>query len=267
MADAPEQRRVKLTLHYDGGAFHGWQVQPEARSVQAELEAALSELTANPVTVIGAGRTDAGVHATGQVASVLVPMKWTAADLKRALNAVLPDQIWIEAAEDVPHSFHARYSAIARGYIYRIGLMDAARSPFRRRWCWPVRDSLDRALLDSAASLLIGERTFGSFAKSGQEARGELCAVHVSQWSEWRGGLEFRVIANRFLHHMVRYLVGTMVDVARERRPLADIDALLRREPAVLTSPPAPAQGLFLTRVFYSPEELSTQEMTNDVLP
>jgi tRNA pseudouridine38-40 synthase len=265
--DAPEQRLVKLTLHYDGGAFQGWQVQPGARTVQSELEAALSRLTANTVTVIGAGRTDSGVHATGQVASALVPLKWTASELQRALNAVLPDEIWVDAAEDVPHSFHARYSAIARGYIYRIGLMDVARSPFRRRWCWPIADTLDRGLLGSAAALLIGERAFGSFAKAGQEARGEICVVHIARWNEWRGGLEFRVVANRFLHHMVRYLVGTMVDVARGRRPPDDIDALLRREPAVTTSPPAPAKGLFLARVFYSPEALSTWEMADDVLP
>jgi tRNA pseudouridine38-40 synthase len=172
--EAPEQRRVKLTLHYDGGAFQGWQVQPGARTVQSELEAALSQLTASTVSVIAAGRTDSGVHATGQVASALVPLKWTAPELKRALNAVLPDQIWVEAAEDVPHSFHARYSAIARGYIYRIGLTDAARSPFRRQWCWPVAESLDLALLGSAAAQLMGERAFGS------------CITwYVISWAQW----------------------------------------------------------------------------------
>lgn len=253
--DQPLQdRRIKLTLHYDGGAFFGWQVQPGARTVQGELEASLSRLAAKPVEVLGAGRTDRGVHATGQVAAARVPAKWTAEELRRALNAVLPRDIWVESAEEVPLEFHARYDAVAREYEYRVGTADRARSPFLRPWCWALSgrsDPVDPAVLVAGAALLRGQHSFRAFAKAGQPERGELCTVELAEWEAWEAGHLFRIRANRFLHHMVRYLVGTMVDVARGRRPLADIRALLQNEAGLETSPPAPAEGLFLTRVYY----------------
>ena len=249
---APHDRRIRLTLHYDGSGFAGWQAQAGARTVQGELEAALGRLTARPTAVIGAGRTDSGVHATGQVAGTVVPEKWHASTLRKALNAVLPRDIWVAAAAEMPAAFHARYDALARGYSYRIGLADVTASPFLRRWCWPLQQQLRVELLDAAATTLLGRHSFAAFAKSGQSHRGEYCRVDRSEWSPWRGvGLEYRITANRFLHHMVRYLVGTMVDVARERRPLEDIDALLAKAPGQVTSEPAPPQGLFLSRVYY----------------
>ncbi|MGQ0814980.1 MAG: tRNA pseudouridine synthase A, partial [Gemmatimonadota bacterium] len=133
------ERRIKLTLQYDGAGFFGWQVQPGVRTVQAELEAAMSRLTDRTITVIAAGRTDRGVHATGQVASALVPEKWTAAALLRALNSILPHDIRIESAVEVPPAFHARYDAVSRSYFYRVGTAPEAWSPFQRRWCWPLR--------------------------------------------------------------------------------------------------------------------------------
>ena len=245
------ERRIKLILHYDGAGFFGWQVQPGVRTVQAELEAALSRLTDRPTSVIAAGRTDRGVHATGQVASMLVPEKWSAAALQRALNAVLPDDIWIAAAVEVPASFHARYNAISRSYRYRVGTAPAAFSPFNRRWCWPMRDVPQMQLLQTSAGRFIGDRSFLAFAKTGQPERGEQCNVVQAAWSEWRYGVQFDVTANRFLHHMVRYMVGTMIDVALERRPASDVDALLENRVGVETSSPAPPEGLFLTRVTY----------------
>src|SRR5438105_6607901 len=208
MEVSSDERRIKLTLHYDGAAFRGWQVQPDAHTVQVELEAALSRLTNRTTTVIGAGRTDAGVHATGQVASAVVPAKWQAEELRRALNAVLPDTMWVAAAAEVPADFHARYDAIARSYTYRIGLAERARSPFLRRWCWPLGIALDHELLSAACAPILGEHVFGAFAKTGQPERGERCTVLAARWNEWPGvGVEFQVTANRFLHHMVRYLV------------------------------------------------------------
>lgn len=245
------ERRIKLTLHYDGAGFFGWQVQPGVRTVQAELEAALSRLTDRPTSVIAAGRTDRGVHATGQVASMLVPEKWTAAALQRALNAILPHDVWIAAALEVPASFHARYDAISRSYRYRVGTVAEAYSPFYRRWCWPLRDTPRLELLQDAAARFVGEHSFLAFAKTGQPERGELCNVSQAAWSTWRYGVQFDVTANRFLHHMVRYMVGTMIDVGLERRPASDIDGLLTRGAALETSVPAPPEGLFLTRVEY----------------
>jgi tRNA pseudouridine38-40 synthase len=261
-ADAPE-RRFRLKLHYDGGQFSGWQVQPDVRTVQGELEAALTRLSGRASGVIAAGRTDTGVHATGQVASVVLPGRWTAPMLERALNAVLPDDLWVATIEETDPGFHARYDAIARGYYYRVGTQPAARSPFVRRWCWPLCRPLEPQLLRDAARRFLGIHSFRAYAKSGQPERGERCTVSRSEWSDWPElGFEYRVVANRFLHHMVRYMVGTMVDVARGKRPLEDIEALLAGAAALETSPPAPASGLCLARVYYDANELAADGLT-----
>jgi tRNA pseudouridine38-40 synthase len=255
-----QERRVRLTLHYDGAGFMGWQVQPGARTVQSELEAALSRLADQRITVIAAGRTDRGVHATGQVASALVPQKWTPAALRRALNAILPSDMWIAAALEVPPEFHARYSATARSYRYQVGTSAEAWSPFHRRWCWPQREQLDRGILDQTAAVLLGTHSFRAFAKAGQPERGELCSVTISRWREWAQGVSYEVTANRFLHHMVRYLVGTMIEIAQGSRPSDDLQRLLENGAGLETSPPAPPEGLFLTDVAYPPELSGTEE-------
>lgn len=247
-----DEHRIRLTLHYDGGGFAGWQVQPGERTVQGELEAALARLTAAPARVVAAGRTDRGVHAIGQVVGATVPRKWDAERLRRALNAVLPDDIWVAEAGDATADFHARYDAIARGYTYRLGTAPVSRSPFLVRWCWPLGQPVPLGVLNDCAARFLGEHSFRAFAKAGQPERGELCTVHAAEWREWRPvGLQFRVVANRFLHHMVRYMVGTMVDVARGRRAVEEIDRLLAGEAGLETSPPAPAEGLYLARVHY----------------
>src|SRR5690606_15052228 len=137
---------------------------------------------------------------TGQVVGVVVPGHWTAAELRRALNAVLAPDVWVAAAAEVSWDFHARYDAIARGYIYRVGVQEAARSPFLRRWCWPLGRALAPASLADAASRFVGEHSFRAFAKSGQPERGERCTVVRAEWRPWRTlGWELHVVANRFL--------------------------------------------------------------------
>jgi tRNA pseudouridine38-40 synthase len=264
---APEQHRIRLTLHYDGGGFAGWQLQPAERTVQGELEAALARLTTVPVRVIAAGRTDRGVHATGQVVGALVPRKWEPAPLRRALNAVLPSDVWVSAAEQVNDSFHARYDAVARGYVYRLGTAAVSRSPFFRRWCWPLARPIPLAELAGAAARFQGDHSFRAFAKAGQPERGERCTVYAAEWREWAAaGLAFRVVANRFLHHMVRYMVGTMVEVALGRRDAGEIDRLLAGESGLETSPPAPPEGLYLTRVYYQDDNWSDEDAVNEIL-
>lgn len=257
----PGEVRVQLVLHYDGSRFFGWQLQPHGRTVQGELHAALQRLTGAPGRAVGAGRTDRGVHAKGQVAAVDVPARWDAASLRRALNAVLPDDLWVRTARIVHPDFHPRYDATGRTYEYRVGVDEIARSPFHRPWCWPLCVELDRSLLDRSAAILRGEHAFGAFAKSGQPERGVNCTVRDATWAPWNGmGLSFRITANRYLHHMVRYLVGTMVDVARKRRPPDDVATLLSESRRGLeTSPPAPPEGLFLTEVEYPPEALALE--------
>lgn len=249
------ETRFKLTLHYDGSAFHGWQVQPGQPTVQGALEAAVSRISGHRRTVTGAGRTDSGVHATGQVAAVTMPGDWTAADLARALNALLPATVWVRSAEAVPPGFQPRFDAVSRSYSYRVGTAPEAASPFHRGWCWPLCRQIDLEAAAACVRAIVGAREFHAFAKSGQPQRGYVCNVSTAAWRPWGElGAVFEISANRFLHRMVRYLVGTMVDVALGRRKEEDMVLLLQSgkgESALTTSPPAPPGGLFLTGVEY----------------
>lgn len=258
--NAGDEVRVLLVLHYQGRDFHGWQVQPHVRTVQGEIEAVIEHLIGERRPVLGSGRTDAGVHATGQVATVPLPAAWPAPRLRKALNALLPRDIWVESAREVPWAFHARYDAVERSYRYRVGASPAAASPFYRPLCWALGEPLDPDRLAAAAAILPGRHSFRAFAKSGQPQRGEMCTVVEAEWAPWSDlGYAFTIRANRYLHHMVRYLVGTMVDVSRGRRDLSEMVALLEDpETEAVTSPPAPPEGLYLERVRYPDSSEST---------
>jgi len=249
-------RTVQLVLHYDGSAFAGWQRQPNERTVQGELEQALTRLTGSHVAALGAGRTDAGVHARGQAVGVRVPERWSAANLRRALNALLPRDIWVAAAHEMRPDFHARYSAVARRYTYYVGTDEEARSPFRRHTEWPYSRALDRQLLDRATRAIIGDHCFVAFAVRGTAPGTDhhRCTVHVADWRSRDGGLVFEIEANRFLHHMVRFLVGTLIEVAAGRRESDAVERLLAATANDDVSPPAPAHALFLDRVTYPPD-------------
>jgi tRNA pseudouridine38-40 synthase len=255
-------RCVQLVLHYDGTKFAGWQRQPDQRTIQGELERVLSSLCDQPIAALGAGRTDAGVHARGQAVGVRVPSKWTPSALRRSLNALLPPDLWVAAAHEMRDDFHARYSAVSRGYSYFIGTDDAAHSPFRRRTEWPVTRKLDRTMLDRSAACIQGEHSFRAFAVRGTAPSDDDHRCHVlrASWSERSNGtgVQFDIEANRFLHHMVRFLVGTMVAIAARERDAGDMERLLAAGTNEEVSPPAPAHGLFLEHVSY-PEVLYVQ--------
>lgn len=248
-----EARTVQLVLHYDGGAFAGWQRQRTERTVQGVVEETLARVCAAPVPVTGAGRTDAGVHARGQAAGVRLAPKWTPQAIRRALNATLPPDVWIAAAYEMHPEFHARYSAVARRYTYVVGTDEEAASPFRRTRELVERHPLDRALLDEAARAIAGEHCFRGFAVQGTapETDDHRCVVRLARWIDRPGGLAFEIEANRFLHHMVRFIVGTMLEIARGRRAPASLGALLLAADNRAVSPPAPAHALFLDRVEY----------------
>lgn len=251
------ERTLQLVLHYDGTDFAGWQIQPDRRTVQGVLEATLAKLCGGPVRVTGAGRTDAGVHARGQAAGITVPGHWTAAKLRRVLNEQLPGDLWVAAAFEMRPAFHARFGATARRYSYAVGLDEGARSPFRRRFEAPWDRALDREALDWCAARLLGMHTFRGFAVRGTAPAHDdhRCEVHLARWraadAAHPGGLVFDVAANRFLHHMVRFLVGTMLEVASGQRPKEDFTALLAAAANDEVSPPAPAAGLCLEEVTY----------------
>ena len=216
----------------------------------------LAGLCGERVVAQGAGRTDAGVHARGQAVGVRVPDKWTAPMLRRSLNALLPDDVWVAAAHEMRPEFHARFSATSRRYAYQVGTDEEARSPFRRRTEWAYRHGYDRTALDRAASLLLGEHCFIAFAVRGTAPATDShrCSVIDARWIDRPGGLTFLVEANRFLHHMVRFLVGTMLEQASGKRPATAISDLLAAETNDAVSPPAPAHGLLLERVSYPTE-------------
>ncbi len=253
-------RTLQLVLHYDGSAFAGWQIQPGQRTVQGVLEAALAGLCGATVRVTGAGRTDAGVHARGQAAGVTVPTHWTPLKLRKVLNEKLPDDLWVAAAHEMQPAFHARYSATGRRYSYTVGLDEEAASPFRRRWTLPWDRALDRGALDWCAAQLEGRHVFRGFAVRGTAPATDdhVCEIRSASWrlheADGVSELVFEVAANRFLHHMVRFLVGTMLQVAAGGRPKEDFTALLVAEANDEVSPPAPAAGLCLEAVSYPPE-------------
>jgi tRNA pseudouridine38-40 synthase len=250
-------RSVQLVLHYDGADFSGWQRQPDERTVQGVLEAAVSRLCGAPIAVVGAGRTDAGVHARGQAAGVRVPEKWSAPELRRSMNAILPDDVWIAAAFEMRDEFHPRYSAVSRSYSYFVGTDDFASSPFRRtrELVWKKTLEFDRLL--QASKCIEGEHCFRAFAVKGTapDKDDHRCTVSHAEWRKREGGLVFDIRADRYLHHMVRFLVGTMLDIGEGRREVASMNELLASDANTSVSPPAPPHALFLERVDY-PEDL-----------
>jgi tRNA pseudouridine38-40 synthase len=173
--------------------------------------------------------------------------------LRRALNAILPSDVWVASAAVMRNEFHARYSAVSRRYSYYVGTDDEAHSPFRGRYELAVGQPLDRGALDAAAAQLGGEHCFRGFAVLGTAPAHDdhRCCVTSAQWRDRPGGFVFEIEANRFLHHMVRFLIGTMLDVATGRRPLGDIARLLAAGDNREVSPPAPPHALFLDRVVY----------------
>jgi len=259
-------RPYLAVIQYDGGGFAGWQRQPADRTVQAEFEAVLERLMGCKTAATGAGRTDTGVHALGQGVSFLGGERWDApvSDLRRALNALLPREIWVQQVHVMRPGFDARRSATARRYRYLIGTDEGGASPFRKPYEWALGRALDSSSLESAAAALIGEHDFRGLAAAGANTAHYRCRVALAQWAPRADGvgMAFTVEADRFLHHMVRFIVGTMVDIALGRRPPADFPRLLAATDNLAASPPAPPQGLYLEAVRYPPD-LYAEESTS----
>jgi tRNA pseudouridine38-40 synthase len=244
---------LKLTLEYVGAAYHGWQVQPGLPTVQGTLEEKLGVILRAPVSVRGAARTDAGVHALGQVASLTVPEGTDPAALRRSLNALLPGDIAVRTVESVPAEFHARHSARGRIYRYRVLTGDAI-SPFDRGFAGHVRLPLDVEAMDEAAGRLIGTHDFSSFRAAGDTSESPVKEIRSSRVERAPGRddlIVYTVEASSFLQHMVRALAGTLIEVGRGRRkPSAMVEILAGRNRS-LAGPTAPARGLFLVKVLY----------------
>jgi tRNA pseudouridine38-40 synthase len=213
----------------------------------------LERLVGQRVATKAAGRTDAGVHALAQVVSFVVPERWPPNELQRALRALLPEDMWVVKVDRSPDGFDARRHATSRRYRFVIGCDDGSRSPFRRPYEWALARTLDRDLLNAACAPISGEHDFRGFCAVGQDKPHFLCTVTTAEWRERVAGegFIFEIEANRFLHNMVRFLVGTMVDVARERRPPEDVSRILADKNNKNASPPAPPEGLYLLGARY----------------
>ena len=238
----------RLAIEYDGTAFHGWQRQTRARSVQGEIESALGRITGAPARVTGAGRTDAGCHAVGQVASVTATTRLAPARLRAALNAHLARDVRVVALEDAPASFHARHEATRRAYRYLIVPEPAA---IRRHQAWVREVRADAAGLTRASKPLEGRHDFLSFSKATPDASDMRCHVTRAQWRGAGGRLRFDIEADRFLYTMVRRIVATVVRETESGRGAGSVRAALEARDRRAAAPPAPAHGLYLMRVRY----------------
>ncbi|MFZ4619213.1 MAG: tRNA pseudouridine(38-40) synthase TruA [Bacteroidota bacterium] len=242
------KRTIKLTIEYDGTLFVGWQRQPNGRTVQNEIEQALWKVTREETAIVGAGRTDSGVHARGQVASFQTDSVMTANEFRRALNGNIPDDIVITDVEVAENDFSARYSALSREYRYYISSQPTA---IERNFCWQCGYQMDIEKMNRIASSIIGIHDFQSFCKSDSEVEHYRCEILESDWSFHREKLIYHVRANRFLQGMVRALVGTMVNVGRGYTDEKDFPAIMEARDRSKAGQAAPAKGLFLERVTY----------------
>ncbi len=245
------ERALLLFLEFDGTDFCGWQRQPHGRSVQQVVEGAVSQLAGKPCAAVAAGRTDAGVHALAMPVSTTMPERWTCRDALRSLNAVLPSDVAVREVRAAREGTNARRAALGRRYRYDVGVTAVARSPFRARQQWPLARPLDLAPMQQAADALLGTHDCRAFAAVGEPKPHYDCTIGEARWERHDGTLRFTVAADRFLHHMVRMLVGTMVDIGLTRRPATDLAELLTRTDNSATSAPAPAAGLTFVSASY----------------
>lgn len=244
-----ENKRYFITLSYDGTGYHGWQTQPNGRSVQAELEHALTLLLGSPTAVTGAGRTDAGVHALMMVAHFDSPKAIDGGQLTYKLNRLLPRTIAIQNIEQVAKDCHARYSARARTYHY---YLHTRKDPFLRHYSWETHYSLDFSLMNRAAAMLLEYSDFGAFCKSHTDVKTKICHVTCAHWEEIADGRwRFTITANRFLRNMVRAVVGTLVDVGRHRMTLDEFKSVVESGKRTAAGESMPANALFLADITY----------------
>lgn len=243
-----------MLVAYDGGGFHGWQSQPGVRTVQGVIEAALAPLLGEPVRVQGAGRTDAGVHARGQVGSFVTASPIPARALAPLLARRLPPDVRVREARDARGGFDARRSAVARHYAYR--LLDAP-DLMLERFAWRPPHPPDPEGLARAASALEGDHDFSAFRGAGGAPVSPRCRMLRASWSRWEGGLRFDVVADHFLYHMVRVLVGTSLALCDGPDPAAAMAAIRDRRDRARAGVTAPPQGLTLEEVHY-PESAAT---------
>lgn len=240
-------RNIKIVLEYDGTNFYGWQVQPEKRTVQSDLESGIKKFLGKNVRVTAAGRTDTGVHAIGQVANFHTDSDYDTETIKNALNANLPEDILVKEAEEMEGSFHSRFDAKSRLYIYRIAKFA---SVFSRFFSWYFGHPLDVTVMNKGCELMLGKRDLTSFTVAKSKKDNMIVNIMNCMFTENEKEIIFSIEADRFLHKCVRTILGTLIDISRSKEPerIVDIIDAKKREKAGETVPP---HGLFLKRVNY----------------
>jgi tRNA pseudouridine38-40 synthase len=241
---------IKLTVEYDGTNYCGWQFQHNGKSVQAVLERAISTFLRKPTRITGSGRTDAGVHALGQVANFYSDKEYDPHRIRRALNALTPDAIAIKSVEVVPDSFDARRDGRSRVYEYHI-LNRPTESPFYLNRAWHLHEPLDAAAMGVATACLVGQHDFSSFRAAGCEAAHPVREVYCARLEQRGELLVYTIEATAFLRHMVRNIVGTLVEVGRGLRTPQSFSELLEARDRTKAGPTAPPHGLYLMEVKY----------------
>lgn len=253
-------RSLRLVIEYDGTEFSGWQVQPGRPTIQGILVELCGKILREPIRIVGASRTDAGVHALGQVASVTTESRLHPLAIRSALNSLLPPAIRVRSVEEAPDGFDARRQATAKRYVYLIENSDVA-TPLLGRFAWHVSHPLDRARMAAALPVLRGKQDFSTFCAAPGRARSPVCRVFSARLVRRREFIAFFFSADSFLHHMVRNIVGSLVEVGRVKRPPEWIRELLVSGDRRLAGPTAPAHGLVLLRVLY-PRDLDSPELS-----
>lgn len=244
-------RQIKLVIEYDGTNYHGWQRQPQGRTIQEEISKKICQMTGEQVTLLGAGRTDAGVHAWGQVACFKTRSQIPLEGFYRGLNSLLPPDIVIKSVEEVAENFHPQFSARSKVYQYVI-LNQKVPSAIHRHFSWHIPFPLNVLAMQKAADYLVGQKDFSSFQAADDVPANPVREIFRAQWSVREGVfLDFFIEANGFLKHMVRNIVGTLVDVGRGKISLADFLKIMEAKDRRLAGMTAPPQGLFLVAINY----------------
>jgi tRNA pseudouridine38-40 synthase len=244
-------RNIKIILEYDGTGYHGWQRQPNGITIQETLENAIHRITKEMVTLIGSGRTDAGVHAVNQVANFRTASAIGCYHMMRGINSVLPYDIVVKEASDVEDEFHARYSAKSKIYCYQI-CNRPVRPALLKNYSWHVYQAMDLTLMEQSLRVLVGTRDFSSFCGTDDDAASHVRTV-MNTGIEKRGNnsIHVTVEADGFLRHMVRNIIGTVVDVGKGNLPLSEFIGIVEAQDRTKAGVTAPPQGLFLMEVRY----------------
>ena len=241
--------RYFIWFSYDGTGYHGWQLQPNGNTVQAELQRGLSLLLREEITVTGAGRTDTGVHARQMAAHFDTDVVFDTDTLVMKMNGVLPPDISVSKVEQVSDEMHARFSALARTYHYYI---HTKKNPFRRHYSLELHYVLDFPLMNEAARILMEYEDFGAFCKAGSDVKTTICHVTAAEWHQTADDAwYFEITANRFLRNMVRSVTGTLLDVGRGKLTIDGLRQIIERKDRCAAGVSMPACGLFLTKVEY----------------